>query len=102
MIRIGMIGKTNTGKNDFLQCSYSNASRGLHLPLHKEATQHRDSHVQTICVCKELGVKDRPISSRCIDGWRFIPVELVDLPGLIKGSWKGRGLGTAIEAEKLG
>jgi hypothetical protein len=30
----------------------------------------------------------------CLAGARFIPVQLIDLPGLIKGSWKGKGLGT--------
>lgn len=50
--------------------------------------------VQTLCVCKELGVEDRPRNSKCIDGWRFIPVEIIDLPGLIKGAFAGRGLGT--------
>jgi ribosome-binding ATPase YchF (GTP1/OBG family) len=28
-----------------------------------------------------------------LDGWRFIPIELVDLPGLLKGAWRGKGLG---------
>ena len=52
------------------------------------------AYVKTICVCKELGVKDNPKNSSCIDGARFIPVQLIDLPGLIKGSWMGKGLGT--------
>src|SRR5919198_451558 len=47
----------------------------------------------TLCVHKEFDVQDSPRNSRCIDGWRFIPVELVDLPGLIKGAWQGKGLG---------
>ena len=37
---------------------------------------------------------DRPRNSKCVDGWRFIPVEVIDLPGLIKGAFAGRGLGT--------
>jgi ribosome-binding ATPase YchF (GTP1/OBG family) len=50
--------------------------------------------VKTICVCKELGVADNPRNSTCIDGARFIPIQVIDLPGLIKGSWMGKGLGT--------
>ncbi len=49
--------------------------------------------VVTLCVHKEFGVKDNPINSKCDDGWRFIPVEVTDLPGLIKGAWMGKGLG---------
>ncbi|HVX03402.1 MAG TPA: YchF-related putative GTPase, partial [Nitrososphaera sp.] len=52
-----------------------------------------NAHAITVCVHKEFGVQDNPKNSRCIDGWRFIPVELVDLPGLIKGAWEGKGLG---------
>ena len=37
---------------------------------------------------------DNPRNSTCINGARFIPIQLIDLPGLIKGSWKGKGLGT--------
>src|SRR4029453_17179317 len=42
---------------------------------------------------KEFGVVDNPRNSLCKEGWRFIPVELIDLPGLIKGAWEGKGLG---------
>jgi ribosome-binding ATPase YchF (GTP1/OBG family) len=94
MIRIGIIGKTNTGKTTFF-----NAATLLHgevstYPFTTKRANMGTAYVQTVCVCRELGLQDRPRNSRCIDGWRFIPVELIDLPGLIKGSWKGKGLGT--------
>ncbi len=47
----------------------------------------------TLCVHKEFAVVDSPANSRCDDGWRFVPVEVTDLPGLIKGAWMGKGLG---------
>jgi ribosome-binding ATPase YchF (GTP1/OBG family) len=49
--------------------------------------------VVTLCVHKEFGVEDTPTNSKCEDGWRFVPVEVTDLPGLIKGAWMGKGLG---------
>jgi ribosome-binding ATPase YchF (GTP1/OBG family) len=49
--------------------------------------------VVTLCVHKEFGVQDNPVNSKCEDGWRFIPIEVTDLPGLIKGAAMGKGLG---------
>jgi ribosome-binding ATPase YchF (GTP1/OBG family) len=89
-----MIGKTNTGKTTFFNAATLLRAEVSTYPFTTKRPNSGTAYVQTICVCKELGVQDRPRNSRCIDGWRFIPVELIDLPGLIKGSWKGRGLGT--------
>ena len=47
----------------------------------------------TLCVHKEFDVQDNPKNSKCEEGWRFIPIEVTDLPGLIKGAWMGKGLG---------
>lgn len=38
-------------------------------------------------------MEDSPLNSACIDGWRYAPVKVIDIPGLIKDSWMGRGLG---------
>ena len=51
------------------------------------------AYVCDACVCKELGVEDNPQNSVCIDGWRYVPIRLLDIPGLIKDAWVGRGLG---------
>jgi len=38
-------------------------------------------------------VKDNPKNSLCLDGVRLIPVELIDIAGIVPGAWEGRGLG---------
>ncbi len=93
MIRIGIIGKTNTGKTTFFNAATLLSAEVSTYPFTTKQPNTGTSYVRTICVCKELNVKDDPRNSACIDGWRFIPVELIDLPGLIKGSWAGKGLG---------
>ncbi|MBS7651301.1 redox-regulated ATPase YchF [Candidatus Bathyarchaeota archaeon] len=93
MIRIGIIGKTNTGKTTFFNAATLLSAEVSTYPFTTKQPNVGKAYVRTICVCRELGVKDEPRNSTCIDGWRFIPVELADLPGLIKGSWAGKGLG---------
>ncbi len=45
------------------------------------------------CVCKELKVEDNPKNSICIEGYRFIPINVLDVPGLVPDAHKGKGLG---------
>src|SRR6266849_1344326 len=93
MIRIGLIGKTNTGKTTFFNAATKSNAEISNYPFTTKPN-FASGQVQTLCVCRELHVTDKPRNSTCIDGWRFVPVEIIDLPGLIKGAWAGRGLGT--------
>jgi ribosome-binding ATPase YchF (GTP1/OBG family) len=94
LIKIGLIGKTNAGKTTFFNAATLLSAPVSTYPFTTKKPNIGQAYVKTICVCKELGVKDSPRNSSCIDGARFIPVQLIDLPGLIKGSWTGKGLGT--------
>ncbi len=94
MIRIALVGKTNTGKTTFF-----NAATLLNAEISGRAFSTKEpyrgiAYVRTLCVCRELEVSDNPRNSACIDGWRFVPVQIIDLPGLIKEAYLGRGLGT--------
>lgn len=94
MIRIGLIGKTNTGKTTFFNSATLLRAEISTYPFTTKTPNVGTAYVQSVCVHRELGVQDKPRNSACIDGWRFIPIELIDLPGLVKGSWMGKGLGT--------
>jgi hypothetical protein len=93
MIKIGLIGKTNTGKTTFFNSATLATADISNYPFTTKQPTIGNANAVTLCVHKELNLQDNPKNSRCIDGWRFIPVELVDLPGLIKGAWEGKGLG---------
>lgn len=93
MIKIGLIGKTNTGKTTFFNSATLLSAEISNYPFTTKQPATGNAHAITLCVHKEFKLQDQPKNSRCIDGWRFIPVELVDLPGLIKGAWEGKGLG---------
>ncbi len=94
MLKIGIIGKTNAGKTTFFNAATLLSAPVSTYPFTTKRPNIGQAYVRTICVCRELGVKDNPRNSSCIDGGRFIPIQLIDLPGLIKGSWTGKGLGT--------
>ena len=94
MLKIGIIGKTNTGKTTFFNAATLQSAEVSTYPFTTKKPNLGQAQVRTICVCRELGVKDNPRNSTCIDGARFIPIQLIDLPGLIRGSWEGKGLGT--------
>jgi len=93
MIKIGLIGKTNTGKTTFFNSATLMSAEVSNYPFTTKKPIMGNAHAITHCVHKEFNLTDNPKNSGCVDGWRFIPVELVDLPGLIKGAWEGKGLG---------
>ena len=92
-IKIGIIGKTNTGKTTFFNSSTLSSDGISTYPFTTKKSSISTGYANTLCVHPEFNVVDNPNNSRCEDGWRYIPIELIDLPGLIKDAWKGKGLG---------
>jgi ribosome-binding ATPase YchF (GTP1/OBG family) len=88
-----LIGKTNTGKTTFFNAATLASAEISNYPFTTKHPSTGNAQAITICVHKEFDVQDNPKNSRCMDGWRYIPIELIDLPGLIKGAWQGKGLG---------
>ena len=50
-------------------------------------------------MCESLGVSDNPKNSQCINGFRFIPIKLLDVAGLVPGAHEGKGLGNKFLSE---
>ena len=92
-IRLGLIGKTNTGKTTFFNAATLSSAEISSYPFTTKKPISGIAHAITLCVHPEFKVQDNPNNSKCVDGWRYIPIELIDLPGLIKDAWRGKGLG---------
>ncbi len=89
MIEIGIAGKPNAGKSTFFKAATLADAEIANYPFTTIEPNVGIAHVRVKCVCQELGVKCK----ECIDGWRFIPVKLIDVAGLVPGAHEGRGLG---------
>lgn len=87
------MGKANVGKSTFFNAATDLSVQVANFPFTTIEPNMGIAFVRINCVCKEMGVMDNPINSRCINGVRFIPVKLIDIAGLVPGAHSGRGLG---------
>ena len=92
-MQVGIVGKPNAGKSTFFSAATLTVVPIANYPFTTIRPNRGISYLRTKCVCKDLGVEDQPRNSRCVDGERFIPVELIDCPGLVPGASTGKGLG---------
>lgn len=90
---LGVVGKPNTGKSTFFSAATLAAAEIANYPFTTIKPNRGMGYVRTPCVHEEFGVKDNPRNSLCLDGARLVPIELVDIAGIVPGAWEGRGLG---------
>ncbi len=92
-VLVGVVGKPNVGKSTFFAAATLKDVPIADYPFTTIQPNVGVAYLRTKCVCKEMGVTDRPRNSVCLDGTRLIPVKLVDVAGLVEGASEGRGLG---------
>ncbi|GME57838.1 gtp-binding protein [Neofusicoccum parvum] len=80
---IGLVGKPSSGKSTTLN-SFTTID-----------PQRAIGYLQIECACARLGVSDKckPNYGGCVDGRRSVPIELLDVAGLVPGAHMGKGLG---------
>jgi ribosome-binding ATPase len=90
---LGVVGKPNTGKSTFFSAATLATAEIANYPFTTIKPNRGVGYVRTPCVHEEFKVKDNPRNSLCLDGTRLVPVELIDIAGIVPGAWEGRGLG---------
>ncbi len=89
----GLVGKTHVGKSTFFSAATLAPAKIGKVPFTTIEPNRGVASIRVKCVCTELGIKDQPRNSVCVSGTRWVPVELVDVAGLVPDAHKGRGLG---------
>jgi len=89
MRRIALAGKPNAGKSTFFSAATMSDVEMANYPFTTIDPNRGVAHARTRCPCTDRDAD----CGLCADGARYVPVELVDIAGLVPGAHEGRGLG---------
>jgi len=95
MITIAIAGKPNSGKSTFFKAATLADVEIAAYPFTTISPNTGIAYVRVKCPCKEEAIQQVIPAGcgKCIEGSRFIPVELMDVAGLVRGAHEGKGLG---------
>lgn len=90
---IGLVGKPSVGKSTFFKAATLAEVEIASYPFTTIKANHGVGYVKVDCVDKEFNVKCNPKHGFCLENNRFVPIDLMDVAGLVKGASEGKGLG---------
>jgi hypothetical protein len=89
MITLALAGKPNCGKSTFFRAATMAHAEIANYPFTTINPNFGVAYVRTPCACRALKLT----CTKCVDGVRFVPVNLIDVAGLVPDAHKGKGLG---------
>lgn len=91
---IGLLGKPSSGKSTFFKASTLAEVEISSRPFTTLKSTEGVAYVKVDCIDKEFNTKCNPRYGFCINSKRFVPIKLMDVPGLIKEAHLGKGMGS--------
>lgn len=92
-VKIGLVGKPNAGKSTLFSAICSTSAEIGAYPFTTIKPNVGASFIQMECPHVQFGKQCNPNFGTCDNGKRLIPVEIIDIPGLIEGASTGKGMG---------
>jgi len=90
---LGLVGKPSVGKSTFFKAATLAEVEIASYPFTTIKANHGVGYVKVDCLDKEFKTKCNPSHGFCINSNRFVPVDLMDVAGLVPGASEGKGLG---------
>ena len=90
---IGIVGKPNVGKSTFFKAATLAEVLIANYPFATIKPNHGVAYVKIDCIDKEFNTQCMPRTGFCINHLRFVPIDLMDVAGLVPGASEGKGLG---------
>ncbi len=90
---VGIVGKPNVGKSTFFKALTMADVEIASRPFTTIKPNRGIAYVKIPCPETYFNKKCDPQNSSCIKGNRFVPVEILDVAGLVPDAHKGKGLG---------
>ncbi len=91
---VGVVGKPNVGKSTFFKALTLADVEIANYPFATIKPNHGIGFARVEAVCKEFDTQCNPREGFCTGETRFVPIDVIDVAGVVPGAHEGKGMGS--------